>query len=182
MSTLLALFILMLLSLALIALWLSQRLRSRSGLPAGEVVYSDMGGWQRVEAPLISRQHGLIGKPDYLVQVREQGRQRIVPVEVKSRRRPPAPLEGHLLQLAAYCLLVEEHFGSTPPYGLLRYADATLKIPFTTALRQQTLAAAAAIRGAQQAPDVARNHAEPARCHACGYQQACGSQALVSDP
>lgn len=165
-------------ALGVVLLVLGRRARRETGLPAGEVVYSDTSGWQRVEEPLISRRHGLVGRPDYLVKVREKGQDHTIPVEVKSRKCPPAPDEGHVLQLAAYCLLVEEQFNATPPYGLLRYADATLKIPFTESLRLAVLQAADAIRNSRRAPDMLRNHTEVGRCRRCGYLAGCGSQAL----
>lgn len=174
---LLAAAILVLLGLAL--LWWGRRKRAATGLPAGDVVYSDTGMWQEVQEPLVSRRYGLVGRPDYLVQVTEKGRQMTVPVEVKSRRRPAQPLDSHVLQLGAYCLLVEDHYKTQPPYGLLHYADATLRIPFDDALRRAVLDTADAIRRARRAPDVARQHEDAARCAACGYAHACGEQALV---
>jgi CRISPR-associated exonuclease Cas4 len=73
---------------------------------------------------------------------------------------------------------VEERMGSTPPYGLLRYADATIKIPFSETLRVQVIEAAEAIRRHQGAADLARSHQETVRCTHCGYRHACGKQAL----
>ena len=109
-------------------LWLGRRQRQSSGLPAGTVLYRDTGEWQETERPLRSRRYGLVGRPDYLVQTRDRGKSFVVPVEVKSRARPAQPYASHILQLATYCLLVEENFDAAPPYGLLRYADATLRI------------------------------------------------------
>jgi CRISPR-associated exonuclease Cas4 len=174
---LLVLIILLFLS-GLVALWLARRIHHRTGLPSGEVIYSDTGAWEKVEKPLVSRRYGLIGKPDYLVRVAEKGRKLPVPVEVKSRKRPERGLESHTLQLAAYCLLVEEHFKQRPPYGLLHYTDATLQIPFTDELRRQVLDAADAIRRARDALDVHRQHNDPSRCFRCGYLRECGEQAL----
>jgi CRISPR-associated exonuclease Cas4 len=163
-------------------LWHSRRLRAQTGLPAGEVVYTDTGAWETVEQPLLSRRYGLVGRPDYLVRVRERGQESLIPVEVKSGRQPQTadaqPAAGHVLQLGAYCLLVEDIHQQRPAYGLLRYADVTLKIPFTDALRREVLDTAEAIRRARRAPDVPRSHQEPARCRACGYRDACGDQAL----
>lgn len=48
----------------------------------------------------------------------------------------------------------EEKFKITPAYGLLHYADATLKIAFTDQLRDQVIAAADAIRQARSAHTV----------------------------
>ena len=166
----------------ILGLWLfrqGRRTYQASGLPTGDVIYSDTGAWQQVEKALINREHGLIGKPDYLVQVKEKGRTFTIPVEVKSAKRPVTPHTGHLLQLGAYCLLVEAAYQRTPPYGLLHYADATLRIPFTAELRQEVLTVAETIRRDQQAADVNRSHNELQRCRACGYQHQCGEQRLI---
>ena len=168
----------LLLAVGLVALRFSQRDQARTGLPSGTVVYSDTGAWQRVEKPLRSRRYGIVGKPDYLVDIAEQGRKLTIPVEVKSRRRPAVPYQGHVLQLGAYCLLVEEHSSARPPYGLLRYADATIQIPFTDALRWQVLETADAIRRARSTSDISRDHEDPSRCRGCGYRTACGDEAL----
>ncbi|MEZ4862098.1 MAG: CRISPR-associated protein Cas4 [Caldilineaceae bacterium] len=165
-----------------IGLWLlrwGRQSRQQSGLPTGEITYSDTGMWEKVSDPLISRRYGLVGKPDYLVEVRTKGRTMQIPVEVKSGKRPAAPREGHILQLGAYCLLVEEQYGITPAYGLLHYADATLQIDFTASLRRQVIEVADAIRRHQQTHDVARTHQDPLRCRNCGYQQACGPARLA---
>src|SRR5687768_7501856 len=109
-----------------ILLWrVGLRAQQATGLPTGEVVYSDTRAWEQVPEPLLSRRYGLVGKPDYLVRVRSGQQETLVPVEVKSRKRPPVPPEGHILQLATYCLLVEDVHKLRPAYGLLHYADAT---------------------------------------------------------
>ncbi len=51
------------------------------------------------ERPLRSRRYGLVGRPDYLVQTCDGGKSFVVPVEVKSRRRPSQPSANHTLQL-----------------------------------------------------------------------------------
>ena len=170
--------VLLLVMLGLLALWASRRTRQRTGLPAGSVIYSDTRDWHAVEEPLVSRRYGLVGKPDYLLAVNEGGKQRVIPVEVKSRRRPAAPYASHILQLGTYCLLVEDCYHARPPHGLLRYADATIQVPFTDELRRAVLDAAAAIRHARTQPSVHRQHTDPARCRACGYRPACGAEAL----
>ena len=157
-------------------LW-ARRARAATGLPRGAVVYSDTGAREELTGPLVSRRYGLVGKPDYLLHRSEGGRTVIVPVEVKSRRKPAVAHPGHALQLAAYCLMVEEVYGVTPEYGLLRYADESVPVPLTEEMRAAVEAAADEIRKARRATDVARQHDLPARCTYCGYRHACG-QAL----
>jgi CRISPR-associated exonuclease Cas4 len=161
----------------LLLLW-GRRQRVASGIPGGEVIYSDTGDWQKLEKPLVSRRYGLVGRPDYLVRTQEKGKAVTIPVEVKSRTRPPSPYASHVLQLMTYCLLVEDQMGARPPYGLLRYADATLRIPYTDDLRQQVLEAAESIRAARRSAAIHRQHDDPNRCRACGYRSSCGDEAL----
>ena len=174
---LILLFILLALAGLALYLW-GRRWQRAAGLPAGRVAYSDTGAEQVVPEPLLSRRYALVGKPDYLVEMKVGGRRTMIPVEVKSRRAPPAPSPGHLLQLAAYCLIIEDLYGVAPPYGILRYADRSFEAPFTPAVRRAVLDAAERIRASRTAVDVPRSHQEPARCAQCGYRAACGAQAL----
>jgi CRISPR-associated exonuclease Cas4 len=170
---------LVLLALGLLLLLWGRRHRMSAGIPSGEIVYSDTGEWQKQEKPLLSRRYGLVGRPDYLVRTLDGGKSVTVPVEVKSRRRPPTPYLSHVLQLITYCLLVEDVLKDRPPYGLLRYADATLRIPYTDELRRQVLDAADEIRTARRAVNVTRQHDDVNRCRSCGYRTACGEEALA---
>lgn len=164
---------------AALALWLlARRQHAQTGLPYGaRIVYADTGAWQKVERPLFARQYNLTGKPDYIVV--ERGA--TIPVEVKPHRDAPAPYTSDTVQLAAYALLAQEHFGVTPPYGLLKYRDAVFQIQFTDELRARLLDTLAAMRRALGARDVARDHAEPQRCRACGYRAVCGQALLTMD-
>ena len=89
-----------LLASGLVLLSVARRRRVPSGIPRGRVVYTDTGGWKRLDRPLFSRESLLTGRPDYLVAAGAD----IVPVEVKSGRSPAQPYLSHVLQLAAYCL------------------------------------------------------------------------------
>jgi len=160
------------LTLAILAVLLvlcARWLRQRSGLPAGRLIYDDTGAWQRNERSLFSPTHGLVGKPDYLVR---QG-DAVVPVEVKSSLAPAQPWAGHVLQLAAYCLLVEEALGARVTHGILRYADKQFAIPYTPELKAALLRALGDMRAALAAGDAPRNHHDAARCARCGLREAC---------
>ncbi len=160
--------------LAALFLWASWRLRAQSGLPQGRVIYSDTGAWQRNQQSLFSKAHGLTGKPDYLI---EQGdakhRGMIIPVEVKSAKAPPQPRSGHILQLAAYCLLVETHYGVRPTHGIIQYADKKFAIDYTPSLERELLGVIAAMRDDLATGDAARNHDEAWRCAGCGLRESC---------
>jgi len=161
---------LVLLIIGMAAIVLSRRARSEAGLPQGQVVYSDTSRWQRAERPLFSRRHQLTGKPDYVVR---EGRA-IIPIEVKSSRAPASgPRQGHVLQLAAYCLLVQETEGARPAYGLIRYADQTFRVDNTPELGRALLSTLDAMRRDMARGKSPRSHQDPARCRRCGVRAAC---------
>lgn len=155
--------------------WLGLRrsivLRQESGLPVGRLVYADtyQTDWHAPPKPLYSPTHNLVGKPDYLVRTKEG----IIPVEVKSANAPSVPYLGHILQLAAYGLLVEETSGHTPTHGLLKYADALYEVDFTPELRRELLDTLVEMRRARLVQNVNRSHDQPNKCAACGFQQVC---------
>ena len=156
--------------------WLARRNRATAGLPSGQVVYDDSGAQERVPS-LYAPRYALAGKPDYVLR---QGQQ-IIPVEVKPGRRAATPYEADVLQLAAYCLLVEESLGSRPPYGLLRYQSRTFCIPYDLALQEKLLATLAAMRRDLWQSDVSRSHNDPQRCHFCGHRGRCGQSLAPRD-
>ena len=155
-----------------LGLWLWLRAtatRRETGLPEGRVTYVDTGAWDRCERPLFSRRHRLTGRPDYLVATGKD----LIPVEVKSGAAPPQPYPAHILQLAAYCLLVEEQEGRAPAYGILTYGDRAFEIDYTSSLRAELLRILDDIRRDLRARDVARSHDQAARCRGCGHREQC---------
>jgi CRISPR-associated exonuclease Cas4 len=162
-----------LLALAVLLWLLAGRLRRSSGLPAGEVVYSDTGAWGRVEKPLFSTRLQLTGRPDYLVRDGAD----VIPVEVKSGRAPAAGAHpAHIYQLAAYCALVTDVYQRRPRYGLIRYSDKLLKIAFTTDLERELEELLEDMRADADAESVARSHDVAARCAACGFREICAER------
>jgi len=158
--------LLLLLLVGVASLLVGWWLRRRSGLPVGNITYADTD----VPAqPLISNRYGLVGKPDYIVMHRGVP----IPVEVKPNRMADAPYESDRLQLAAYCLLIEETNAKTPPFGILRYHSRTHRIDYTPRLRAQLLQMVDEMRSYLDADDVARSHNNPARCAACGFRHSC---------
>lgn len=153
-----------------LACWLGAKfLQRRSGLPAGEIVYEDTSGAD--SEALYSPQYGLRGKPDYLLE-EDDG---LVPVEVKSSAAPRSgqPYSSHVMQLAAYFLLVEDVLKQDAPYGLLRYRDRTLRVENTDDLRAELLDVLAAMRAILQDGAAQRNHQQARRCAGCSVAYAC---------
>lgn len=92
----------------------ARSIRGKNGIPQGEVVYSDL---DRPGRTLFSKRYGIAGKPDYII--KDAAGNCHIPVEVKSGQAK-RPYGNHVLQLAAYCLLVEENYNKTLRSDLLR--------------------------------------------------------------
>src|SRR5437660_9987049 len=82
------------------------------GLPEGELVYEDADGEGE---PLSSSAYPLVGKPDYIVQLPDG---RPVPIELKlSIHNATMPYRNVSIQLASYCLILEDYFVQAPTHG-----------------------------------------------------------------
>jgi len=166
---------------AVVMLWLSARKQAETGLPVGRVVYDDSSAWGKVEEPFFDPVLALTGKPDYVLD--EDGFQ--IPVEVKSTPAPTHPYDGHIYQLAAYCLLVERSTGQHPPYGILRYRNRTFAIDFTPELEanlmdmleEMRFVAGESQKKRYRGPE--RSHEARARCARCGYRSTCDQNLVV---
>ena len=156
--------------MATILLFRARGLQEQSGLPDGQVIYTDAGTWFRNDAPLHSSEHRLVGKPDYLVQ-QENGE--IIPVEIKSGSAPEMPWLGHIMQLAAYCWLVDDVYGTRPSFGILQYRDQAFTIEYSPELEEELLHVLQEMRQDQQANDINRSHDDFAKCSACGLREKC---------
>lgn len=132
----------------------------------GEIKYVDMGDSDLMR----SEEHGISGRPDYVLVV--EGYQ--IPVEEKTGRSPRGPLFSHILQVAAYCLLLEESTGRHVPYGILKYGPNQQHIiEFDDTLRRMLLEKVLEMRSVIDGKPVHRNHKRVNKCTNCSRQQIC---------
>lgn len=133
----------------------------------GDVVYLDSA----TEKPklFVSKKYGLSGRPDAVVM---DGNHH-VPVELKTGRVPRGPLFSHILQVAAYCVLLEEEYGAAPPYGIIRYGDVNFEIEYNEDQRNLVLRKLADMRLALLKGEAHRNHSRPGKCVHCSRRAAC---------
>jgi CRISPR-associated exonuclease Cas4 len=179
---LLSSFILFLIAFS--AYFASRRAARLTGLPSGRLIYSDTGNpvaalgpiiknerGIKQERPLVSQAYGLTGRPDYLVRTTEG----IVPVEAKSTKCPASgrPYDSHVMQLAAYCLLVESTIGAEVPYGVIKYSDREIIVDYTEELRDELITLLEEMRAAREAEDVHRSHEDVRRCSKCSMREVC---------
>ena len=160
-----------LLLLLSIVFWvLSKRKRQQSGLPDGQLIYSDSSYWQKPPRPLYDPRLELVGKPDYVVRSEDGA---LIPLELKSGSAPSQPWDSHRMQLAAYCYLIEQSEGKRPPFGLSKYDKKTFQIPYSSSLEQELKDLVAALRQAEASHYAPRSHNSPARCRSCGFNSIC---------
>ena len=157
---------------AVLAWFVGRGLFARTGLPSRDILYADVGSTFPHPAPLTSRRYRLSGRPDYLVRVKDG----VAPVELKSSQSPSSgrPYDGHLFQLAAYCLLVEDVCRVSVPYGLVQYEDRTVRVEYTPSLRANLLAVLDEIQTARRNGECHINHNQPSKCRSCGFSSVCG--------
>jgi CRISPR-associated exonuclease Cas4 len=117
---------------------------------------------------LRSERYGLLGRPDYILEVEGE----MVPVEMKSGRTPRGPLFSHILQVGAYCLMLQEE-GQKVNRGILRYGDIEHEIEFDQELKDLVISKVADMRELQKTGEVHRNHHRPGKCHSCSRKDMC---------
>ena len=175
----LALFVAVTCILLLGLLWW---LRRRTGVallgPSGaRIVASDTG----VVPPQVLRdsQLGLYGKPDYLLAEGTGEGRRLIPMELKPRRRATRLYESDEIQLGVYLLTTRATYGrQAASFGFVRYAATTFRVELTAALERRIVEVAGAIRRGRKARVVHRSHEVPARCAGCALRHNC-SESLV---
>ena len=131
----------------------------------GNIEYIDMTGSKAFK----SEKYGLIGRPDYVIKMEDKQ----IPVEEKKGRTPKGPLFSHILQIAAYCLLIEESTGKTPPYGLLKYPEQQHEIEYNEDLKKVLLEKLREMRKIMDTGEAHRNHNRPGKCKSCSRNDAC---------
>jgi len=131
----------------------------------GEIEYIDMGKSKVFK----SDKYGLSGRPDYIIKLSAG----LIPVEEKKGRTPRGPLFSHILQVAAYCMLIEEVNGKAPPYGLLQYPEHEHEIEYNESLKQVVLEKLGEMRKIMETEDCHRNHDRPGKCVSCSRREIC---------
>jgi CRISPR-associated exonuclease Cas4 len=153
----------------LIALWIVFRMKHKRAtlqMPPGKTVYLDT---QEPGITLYAHQYRLKGRPDFLLKRRNL----IIPVEAKTGKTPSQPHEGHIMQLMAYCVLVEATYGVKPPYGVIRYPERQFEVEFTAQRETELFHILAEMQTKKNHFEVHRSHTSAHKCAACGVRYEC---------
>ncbi|HLH69766.1 MAG TPA: CRISPR-associated protein Cas4 [Candidatus Dormibacteraeota bacterium] len=119
---------------------------------------------------VISRRLGLRGRMDAMAT--EEGT--LLPYEVKSTTTPARPYPGHLLQLAAYALLLEERTGQRVDRGYLHYLGdgGVHEVEITEEAKRQVRGVMESLRQVVETEEMPPR-APASHCRDCGYRKIC---------
>jgi CRISPR-associated exonuclease Cas4 len=150
-----------LVAFGLVLMRVAGRARTRRGLGTGETVALDV-------VTLYSARHKLVGRPDRIVKCGDA----YIPEEWKSSKRVS---HGHRLQLGAYFILIEEHYGVRPPFGVVVLGDGSrVEVPNTDVLRREVLTIAEHIREHRANLTKPIPVSQPVqKCRRCGQRANC---------
>lgn len=145
------------------------RARKIRGLGPGKSVSLD-------DLVLFSERLKIVGRPDRIVGLGEY----FIPEEWKPSAR--RVYHSHRLQVAVYCLLIEERFGRRPPYGVVVLAGGErVEVPFTDELRAEVLTVAEKIREHRRNIREEIPVRQPAaKCRGCGQRGNCRQARSIS--
>lgn len=141
--------------------------REKFGIPPGEIKYIDS---VRVVKPkvLYSNKYRLKGKPDMIILQDNQ----FIPIEHKPTSNKV--FDNHIMQLMAYCLLVEEVYKIRPDYGILVLKDGKKeKIKFTDERREKLIDVLEEMREIISKSKMPYHFIGKNKCRSCGYEKFC---------
>ena len=141
--------------------------RKRLDMDEGEVDYVDVT--KEKSKMFSSEKYHLRGRPDYII--KKDGDR--IPVEIKTGRVPKGPFFSHIIQSAAYCLLIEEETGKAPPYGLIKYGDNEFEIDYDESLKELLVNKMEDMREIYKIKDAHRNHDRKGKCKNCSRREIC---------
>lgn len=109
-------------------------------------IYSDHR--EKPVQALFSSKYGLAGKPDFILHTKDG----LLPLEIKSSRRPDKLYFSHVMQVVSYCVLMEER-GDRPKYDFLQYNEGkAFFVPYTDGLKSHVLKVMGEMRACVKEP------------------------------
>ena len=137
------------------------------GLPEGKIVYQDADGKGQ---PLLATSYPLSGKPDYVI-LSPEGVP--IPVELKPTIDSDQPQGHHVMQVAAYCVILEDLYDQRPTHGMLRYANHEFRVEYTDALKRKVVRLLADMARCDEQHPPVLTHQLPSKCQVCPFESIC---------
>lgn len=148
-----------------------KRVKKTQKIQEGKITYSDLN---KPSKTFFSKKYLIAGKPDYIVKKDDK----YYPVELKTGKNK-YPQLNHVLQLAAYCHLLEENFGEFVPYGVLVYNnEQSYKINYNPKIRFELESTIKDMQYTMKTDNIARNHNNKNRCRHCSMRKYCDKKII----
>ncbi len=147
---------------------IANELRRLHGIYKGSIEYTDkMDDRSKM---LCSEKYKIRGKPDYVVKIKGK----FIPIELKTGKIPQGPHFSHIIQIAAYCLLLNEKYHDRTPYGVISYSKKQKhKIIYDNDLKKLLLEKLTNMRKIIKDGNAHRNHKRPGKCRFCSRRDSC---------
>jgi len=117
---------------------------------------------------MTSYKYGIRGKPDYIIKVGNE----YIPVEEKSMSMDH-PRFSHVMQITAYCMLVEDIYGIAPSYGIIKYSNREFKIPYEERWKKLVIKIRENMLKDMERGEAHRNHNNKKKCATCVRRDFC---------
>ena len=162
-------FLLLALGLAfllfLLCLWLKRLKRDQTKIVSQDLTSKNKLLSVKKSETYYSKKYGIAGRPD---EVKEECGEWI-PYEFKSSVYKGRVYPAHIMQLAAYCLLIEDTKGYKPSYGIIEYQNHREPIYYTKDLRANLLTQIKKIRNENpEEKDLPPVCEDTRKCRHCG--------------
>jgi CRISPR-associated protein Cas4 len=147
-------------------------LKINNKIQEGKIIYSDLN---KPDKPFFSKRYKIIGKPDYII--KKEGH--YIPVEVKTGNHLKAK-KSHILQLMAYCHLLEENYNCYIPYGILVYNNTSkvFEISYDPKMRFELASVIKKMKKNLKSNIIKRNHSEKQKCIKCSMKNHCDQKLI----
>jgi CRISPR-associated exonuclease Cas4 len=149
----------------------AEKTKDKHRVQHGKITYNDLS---KPAKPLFSKKYMIAGKPDYII----KNGNHYIPVEFKTGKYS-TPLQNHVLQLAAYCQLIEENYNDFVSFGILVYnQDSEFKIPFNPKARYDLESTIKKMRYSMRTGNISLNHDNAHRCKNCSMKKHCDKKII----
>ena len=140
-------------------------MREKRRLGKGTITYID----DLNNAPLLVDEELCIrGRPDYIIF--RDGEH--IPVEEKTGRTPQGPYFSHIMQMAAYIILVQQNMGKSTK-GLIKYEYVDHEIVLDGKTKKTFIEIRNRLDDAIRSGIVHRNHNRAGKCKGCSRREDC---------
>jgi CRISPR-associated exonuclease Cas4 len=147
-----------------------RNIKTKLKIQNGKILYSDLN---KPSKTLFSKHYKISGKPDYIIRRNNH----YIPVELKTGKHY-YPKKNHIMQLAAYCQILEEYYQDFVPYGILVYNDSYQQhnIQYDPKLRFELESVVKKMNNMLRTKKVYRNHNDSNKCKNCSMRSYCNNQ------